>query len=313
MYRLLSIAIGILITALPSQAEYVEHRIDTEWVPGSAEFTMLLPPTYNNTNKVYPLLFWLHGGGGDNGFLNRTGPIFESGWKDGTVPEMIVVTPNANRSFYLDYKSGKEKWESLITKEILPYVRKQYRATKSFKYTFIGGISMGGMGSLRIATKYPKLFGGVIALEPGIEPNLKWKDVKIRDKFWRSDAIMEERYGKPFDEDFWAANNPATIVNNDPQAILEAGLKIYIEAGTEDGYGLDRGTEFLHRILYDHDVHHEYRYVYGADHVGQTMNGRIADALHFLDKIVNPPEPDPQVVRFRKAIARQKARAGVEE
>jgi S-formylglutathione hydrolase len=313
MYRTIAITIASLILSLNSHAEYVGHTLRTDLVPGSAEITVLLPPSYKETNKVYTVLFWLHGGGGDNGFLKRTGPIFESGWKDGSVPEMIVVTPNANRSFYLDYKSGKEKWESLITKEILPYIRKNYRATKDTKRTFIGGISMGGMGSLRMATKYPNLFGGVIALEPGIEPNLAWKDVEVRDKFWRAKPILEERFGRPFDEAFWAANNPATIVNNNPQQILDSDLKIYLEAGSEDGYGLDRGTEFLHRILYDHNIHHEYRYVYGADHVGATMNGRIKDALLFLNKIINPPGPDPQVTRFRNLINRQKARAGVEE
>ena len=118
----------------------------------------------------------------------------------------------------------------------------------------------------------------------------------------RSRHGLEERYGKPFDEAYYAANNPATIVRDHSQRILASGLAIYIEAGSEDSFGLDRGTEFLHRVLYDNGIKHEYRYVRGADHVGASLIGRVTDGLLFLSRVVNPPPADPVVTRLKRQI-----------
>jgi hypothetical protein len=35
-------------------------------------------------------------------------------WKEGTLPRVIVVTPDADRSFYMDRKDGSQKWETAI-------------------------------------------------------------------------------------------------------------------------------------------------------------------------------------------------------
>ena len=172
---------------------------------------------------------------------------------------------------------------------------------------------MGGMGSLRMAFKRLDLFGAVVSMEPGIEPAYAWKDVKLEDKFWRAPALLEERFGKPFDEAYWAANNPATIVRDNAQAVKASGIAIYIEVGSEDAFGLDRGTDFLHRTLYENGIRHEYRYVYGADHVGNSMNARIRDGLAFLKRITTPPSPDPQLDAVRKRIETWKRRAGLKE
>ena len=118
---------------------------------------------------------------------------------------------------------------------------------------------------------------------------------------------------KPFDEAYWAANNPATIVRDNAEAVKASGIAIYIEVGSEDAFGLDRGTDFLHRTLYENGIRHEYRYVYGADHVGNSMNARIRDGLAFLQRITTPPLPDPQLDALRKRIDDWKRRAGLKE
>lgn len=287
--------------------------IETKLVPNPATYSVLLPGSYGGSSERYPLFLFLHGGGGDNGFLKRFVPIFENLWKSGAIPEMIVATPDADRSFYLDYKDGSQKWETFIVQDLLSHLKSNYRIAADPKRTFIGGISMGGMGSLRMAFKNPDLFGAVVSFEPGIEPAFEWKDVKLEDKFWRSTTLLEERYGKPFDEKYYAANNPATIVRDHPARILDSGLAIYIEAGSEDSFGLDRGAEFLHRVLYDNGIKHEYRYVRGADHVGASLVGRVTDGLLFLNRVVNPLEEGPAVTRLKRQIRNWKRAAGLRE
>ncbi len=301
--------------ALPVQAVAVEEstlalaEMTSTMVPAPVPYAVLTPPAYNDSEQSYPLLLWLHGGGGNRDSLVNQQPWFDTAWQTETAPAMVVVTPSAGRSFYMDYRNGAERWESFLLQELLPAMQTQYRIDPERIY--IGGISMGGMGSLRMAFKYPDRFRGVIALEPGIEPALAFDDIKLEDKFWRADAIFEERYGSPVDAAYWADNNPATIAQLNPQRLIDSGLAIYIEAGTEDMYGLHRGTDFLHRILFDTGVKHEYRYVLGADHVGATIRPRVMNALDFMQRVEAPLVADPVADAARQRIDLQKRRAGL--
>jgi S-formylglutathione hydrolase len=148
-------------------------------------------------------------------------------------------------------------------------------------------------------------------MEPGIEPAYAWKDVKPEDRFYRKDELMQERFGTPIDADYWAANNPATIARDNADALRKSGLAIFIDVGTEDVFGLDRGAEFLHRTLYDRGVPHEFRYVLGADHVGKSISPRIRNGLDFLNRYENPPGRDVLLNTTRRVINRMKKRAGV--
>lgn len=135
--------------------------------------------------------------------------------------------------------------------------------------------------------------GAVVALEPGIDPALKWTDVKPRNRFWRSDELMETVFGKPLDEAYWEAK------------IRESGLGIYMDAGDEDMFHLQEAAEFLHRILYDHQIPHEYHLVRGADHLGVSLRPRIEDGLSFLNRLMNPWKRTQQVIRKRKVLEEQ--------
>ena len=144
------------------------------------------------------------------------------------------------------------------------------------------------MGSVRIAFKHPELFQAVASQEPGIEPSLSFDEIRVRDRFWRSDELFETIYGSPVDKSYWAANNPANIAARDPDRL--AGLQIYLEAGDQDMYFLNQGTEFLHRILFDVGLSHEYRLVKGAEHIGPSLAPRFLDAMAFVGRMLNPPE-----------------------
>ena len=56
-------------------------------------------------------------------------------------------------------------------------VRKSFNVVQGREGTFIMGISMGGLGSLRMAVKYPEVFQAVASQEPAIEPALGPVDI----------------------------------------------------------------------------------------------------------------------------------------
>ncbi len=282
--------------------QLLDAKLETRLVPSPLEYAVLLPDGYEAAKEPLPLLLFLHGGGGDKSFLTRMRPVIEEMWKAGTLPPMVLVTPSAARSFYMDYKDGSQKWETFLVTEFLDHLRSKYKVTKERKGTLLFGISMGGMGALRFGFKYPEKFGGLVAMEPGIDPVLKWKDLPARNKFWRGPELMETIFGKPFDEAYWEASNVATIAVNRADKLRAANLGIYIEAGDEDLFYLHEATEFLHRILWDQKIPHEYHLVRGADHVGRTIRPRAMEGLAFLARLLNPPPPDPEVEAARKRM-----------
>ena len=294
-----------------ADSTFVEAEYTSDLVPGPMAYAVLLPDGYKEAEERLPLLYFLHGGGGDSKtFLSGTKPLFERAWDDGRLPRLVVVTPSAGRSFYMDYRDGSQKWESLLVGPFLAHIRENYRVRQDRDGLFVAGISMGGMGALRLGLKYPDIFTGLAALEPGIEPALAFRDIEFEDRFWRSEGIFRAIYGRPVDEEYWAQNNPANIVIKDAERILSLKMGIYLECGDEDVFGLDRGTEFLHRILRDRSIPHEYHLVRGANHVGRSLGPRIQEALEFLGTLINPPPPDPDVENLEKMIVQWKEQAG---
>ena len=285
-----------------SASQLVDAKVETKLVPSPVEYAVLLPDGYEAAKDPLPLLLFLHGGGGDKSSLGRMRSVFDEMWKSGALPPMVVVTPSAARSFYMDYKDGSQKWETFIVTEFLEHLRGKYKVTRERKGTLLFGISMGGLGALRIGFKYSEKFAGLAAMEPGIDPVLKWKDLSSRYKFYRGQDLMETIFGKPFDEAYWEANNVATIAVNRAEKLRASGLAIYVEAGDEDAFYLHEAAEYLHRILWDRKVPHEYHLVRGADHVGRTIRPRAMEGLEFLARVLNPPPPDPEVEAARKRL-----------
>jgi S-formylglutathione hydrolase len=208
----------------------------------------------------------------------------------------------------MDFKDGSEKWETFIMDPFLKHLRDTCPVTDDPKRTFLMGASMGGMGSLRMAFRYPDKFGAVAALEPGIEPILKWEEMRLKHRFWREGELFERTCGKPVDPEFWAANNPATIVIQNAEHIRGSRLQIYIEAGDEDQFWLYEGTEFLHQVLWDQKIKHEYHLVRGADHIGPSMGERQREAIEFLARTMHPwGPPAAEFEPVLKLVEAQKA------
>jgi len=309
---LLGVAMALCVTGLAhAQGRMETIALTSKLVPSPVKVSVLLPAGYQASQEL-PLLLMLHGGGGDNGFLERMRPTVEAAWGAGDFPPTVVVTPDVGRSLYMDFKDGSQKWETFLVTEMIPELRRRYGLSAERSKTVVTGVSMGGLGSLRLGFDHPEVFGGLAALEPGIEPALAFEDVKMRNRFQRDDRFFKTIFGDPVDRDLWKRSNPANMVLANRQAILKSGLAIYIEVGDLDMFHLDEGTEYLHRVMWDHGIPHEYRLVRGADHTGKTVPSRMRDALRFLSReVLNPPPPDETLAASRPRIDRLRRAMGV--
>jgi S-formylglutathione hydrolase len=299
-----SVALALAsIAGAGAESRLVTGQFETKLIPAPLRFTVLLPEGYDSVAEPISLLYFLHGGNGDNGFLKNNKPLFDELWTGGKLAKMVVVTPDCDRSFYMDYKDGSHRYETLLTGPFLEHLRKTYKLRSGRRGAYLFGISMGGMGALRMGLKHPEQFAALAALEPGVDPVLRWQDILPRHRFWRSQELMETIFGKPFDAAYWEANNPATIANNNPDRIRKSGIGIYIDVGARDAFGLDEATEFMHQILWKNKIEHEYHLVHGANHVGRTLRPRSAEGLQFLNRIIDPPPPDPVAADLEKRLA----------
>ncbi len=303
-------------STVPAPGTLETGTIDTKLVPSPAKFTVLLPPGYASAKDPLPLVLFLHGGDGDNGFLKTFKPRIEAAWANGDLPPAVFVTPDAQRSLYVDYRDGSQRWDSFIVSELIPFIRAHYRVSPDRNQTVVTGVSMGGQGALALAFRHPEMFGGLAAFEAGIEPGLSFYDLKRRNHIQRNDAFYKERFGNPVDDEWWKAFNPASLAISNRNRILSSNLQIYIDVGDQDMFYLDEGVEFLHRVLWDNRIPHEYRQVHGADHLGRTIPARFVDGFHFLrDHVLQPLPPDtsPGLLAGRALTDRWKQAAGVSD
>lgn len=271
------------------------EQFESELVPNPAQYDVLLPPDYAESDQTYPLFYWLHGGGGPEmpaNFLGLMQPRLASMWADGSLSEMVVVTPHCGvfPNNYLDFPDGSRHWETFIARELLGHLRSKYRIARERSGTFIGGISMGGLGSLTIGLKHLDTFAAIIAFEPQIS------------------GTFEKPAGYPefYTQEFHEKNQPANIVRDNPDPIRDSCVRIYFECGSKDELGFFKGTNLLHNTLLANNVHHEYKYVCGAGHVDESFDWRIPDGLAFLERVINPPPHNAPSVQNQES-ARQMA------
>jgi len=291
-----------------SAMEKILGEMNSDLVPSPVAYALIAPEGFQKLEDL-PLVLNLHGGGGSRDRLLDQAPVWERLWASGAIPPAVVVMPSVTaRGFYMNFKDGSERWEDFVVGPFLEHLRETYPASSQPERTFLTGVSMGGMGSLRMAFRYPDRFGAVAALEPGIEPLLAFEDMQPKHRFWRSDELLEQAYGSPVDPDYWAANNPATMVVQRADALRRSGLQIYLEAGDEDQFWLYEGAEFLHQVLWKERIKHEYHLVRGADHVGPSLGERNEEAIRFLFRSLDLWPGTPRMKAVDRMLDPLKAR-----
>jgi S-formylglutathione hydrolase len=257
-----------------------------DFAPGGVPYAVLVPPGYDD-GGAYPLCLLLHGGGGSRENLAALKPLFDNWWAAGIMPPMVIASASTGAmSYYLDHPDGSARWETLIAEDFLARLREKHNAGRDRESTFIAGISMGGYGALKIAFARPDQFAAVAAIQPLLEPGFRDSEIGARNRLHHMVGGPRELLGENRDAALFESNNPSVRARANAQLIRESGLAIYLEVGDEDFLNAHDGTEFLHRVLWDLDIAHEYRLLRGADHGGPTFVPRIRDAFAWLGSVI---------------------------
>ena len=143
--------------------------------------TVYTPYGYeNNTKKKYPVLYLLHGAGGDEEAwisMGRAAQILDNLIEKGLAEPMIVVMPNGNpgqaaaRTLNIAEKpydwrdpANRDSYVKSLCTEIVPFIEKNFRAIAKPASRAIAGLSMGGGHTISASILYPEMFDYICPL-----------------------------------------------------------------------------------------------------------------------------------------------------
>lgn len=146
-------------------------HIQSKILKEDRQLLIYLPPNYDQTQDLYPVLYLLDG---EWHFLHTIGIVeFLSSSRVKRIPEMIVVAVvNASRSRdfspatwpgYGYYTGGADQFIQFLLKELFPLINHRYRTDA---YKILAGHSLAGTFALYAFLTQPQLFKAYIPLSP---------------------------------------------------------------------------------------------------------------------------------------------------
>jgi predicted peptidase len=132
-------------------------------------YRLFIPPNYN-PKKNYPLVVYLHGGGGrgtdnlkqidgGNGYLVD---LFTESETQARYPSFVVAPQAPDEGWIADYRSVTPTRYLGLVNELVGELRKTYSINGARLY--VAGQSMGGFGTLAVIAEHPNMFAAGVPL-----------------------------------------------------------------------------------------------------------------------------------------------------
>ena len=223
------------------------------------KFAIYLPPDYETSQRSYPVLYLLHGGGDDQTGWVQFGEvqhITDKAIREGSATAMIIVMPDANtgrRGYFNDVK-GDWRYEDFFFQELMPFIEKTYRTKNEKRYRAISGLSMGGGGSFMYALHRPELFAAACPHSASTGPTTvpDAKTALARNNPGLTDTAIASYYNR---------HSALALVNNMPDS-TKRSVRWYIDCGDDDF--LYEGNSLVHIAMKKREIPHEFRIRDGA-------------------------------------------------
>lgn len=275
-----------------------------------------LPAGYDPADaRRYPVFYYLHGLGGDEG--NWTDGAKLDRAADAIGLEAIVVMPDGDNNMYIDsamdtkydacLKDGEgmflpkqnrtktcvkaSKYETYMTRDLIEWVDRTYKTIATREARGIAGLSMGGFGALVLSMRHPDLFGAAASHSGLITPLYKgpYPYEKGKGELHTSYASVATTYkilgnlgswvNSVFGSDFavWQAYNPIALAAK----LTPGSLALYLDCGTEDEFLFNNSVSFLHDVLDERGIKHEF-WLGPGHHSFDLWRVRVTNSLSYL-------------------------------
>ena len=278
----LFLVINLTAYSQPEGTVLENRKITSSILGKEMTYSVYLPPDYKTSERDYPVIYLLHGIRMNSTTWIQEGEIkryVDNAIEDGTIPTMILIMPDAGKTYYINSAGGKLRYEDFFIKELIPGVEKIYRIRSEKKYRGIAGFSMGGYGALYLALKHADFFSATATLGAAVRNDsafLKFTDEIYEANF--SSAFGNIPKGANRITPFYRAHSVLDIVQNEPSSYLSR-VRYWIDCGDDDP--LSEGNSLLHTMLLKKNVPHEFRVRDGAHNWNYWHSG-IVDALKYI-------------------------------
>jgi enterochelin esterase-like enzyme len=253
--------------------ETVEYDSTTVGIKRKAQ--VYTPPAYS-ADKKYPVLYLLHGIGGDENEWTRGGSanvILDNLYADKKLVPMIVVIPNGRASKDVTAKSPINQqspafaaFEKNLLDDLIPFIEKTYSVKTNRESRALAGLSMGGGQSLNFGLGHLDTCAWVGGFSSA--PNTK---------------------------------PPANLIKDHAEAAKKLRL-LYVSCGDKDG--LLRISEGVHKMLDEKKVPHIYNVIPGGQHDFKVWKSELYHFSQLIFREQGPeakkaegPKPEPPSLR----------------
>jgi S-formylglutathione hydrolase FrmB len=255
------------------QAPRAQDRLREDTVHSVAlgramKYRVLVPEDYERSQRRYPVLYLLHGLGGNYTDWTSRSNVAEYS----RVLPLIIVMPDGHNAWYTNSDEGA--YESYVLDDLPADVVKKYRTINSRYGRAIAGLSMGGYGAMKMALKRPAMF-----LVAG-----SFSGAFAATRRGELERLISKPEGDRLEKIFGPAES-ATRKDNDlftlAAALKPAGAPyLYVDCGTADNSLIASNREVV-AAIHKTGAAYEYHEIAGA-HSWDYWDRRIREFLPVL-------------------------------
>jgi enterochelin esterase family protein len=223
-----------------------EHPYMSKALGTARQVLVYTPPAYDSSSNRYPVLYLLHGAGGNESTWMERGQahvILDNLIAEGKLEPLIVVMPfgfasqrppGAPRGDAAENKRQREGFNRDFLDDVIPLIESSYRVHADRDHRAIAGLSLGGAQALALGLSHTELFSRVAG----------------------------------FSSAMGAANNPETggvdfnAVLADTQMLNDRLELLWIGCGIADT--LFASNQSFSQLLTEHGIEHVFRVTQGA-------------------------------------------------
>jgi enterochelin esterase-like enzyme len=250
--------------ATPSASQLLERTLTSVALGRDLRYFIYLPVGYAESGERYPVLYMLHGHGGENtewigyGLPETADHMMNAG----QIGQMLIVLPQGDQSFWVNHADDGERWGDYTAQDVVQFIDATYRTIPDAKHRGIGGLSMGADGAMQLAMNYPGTFGAVGIHSPTLR---NYADTTAYVPFFGDEAYFE-------------AHDPVSLTQHYPERAH--ALQILLDVGADDAPWMESVRDY-HGLLSQLDIAHTFHDEWPGIHDGYYWGGHTSDYLRF--------------------------------
>jgi putative tributyrin esterase len=217
--------------------------------------TVALPPSYSAVGRPFPVVYLLHGHGGNRHTWLRSVDLAE----ELAGSHVIAVFPECGRFWFINDAGGR-CYESYLVDEVVTHIDQHFNTVASRTGRAMAGFSMGGASAVFQALRHPDLFAVAGSHSGAFEAPLREGDPYRR---YRSSGQLamptvreHERVWGPVRSQVRQTYHPYRLLDDRDRSYP---LKVYTDVGTDDHRRVISMNRNMRDALSVSGVDHEYR------------------------------------------------------